>query len=120
MVLGYDPEKWTDTNLKICKGNQGGRNCHAFELPPPIMGKHRHAFCQQLYLDVHDFLSCRKWAPTNLEEDVGGVTWAELFVMFDTCGRRSPKGEHVADPQMQKCAEARNGSTGNQGGANEE
>ena len=26
------------------------------------------------------------------------------------------KGEHVADPHMHKCAEARNGSNGNQGG----
>lgn len=112
MVLGCDPEKWTGTNLRICKGNQGGRDFHPLDQPPPITGRHRYAFCQQFYLDVHDFLNCKRWAPTNPEEDVGGITWAELFIMFDTSGKRSPKGEHVADQHMTKRAEARNASNG--------
>jgi len=105
--LGYDPEKWMDTCMKIRSGNQDNRTHLSLDLPPPIQGKHKHSSCQQMYLDVHAFLRKRKWAPTEAEEDGAGVTWAELFIMFDISGERSHLGEHVVDPKAKERAEAR-------------
>ena len=31
------------------------------------------------------------------DSEVGGVTWIELFVLFDTSGSRSAAGDHVKD-----------------------
>ena len=38
----------------------------------------------------------------------GGITWAELFILFDLSGMRTARGEHVTDPQVKARAEQRN------------
>ena len=106
-VLGYDPEKWVESSLKVRGGNQDNRTSQYLDLPPPIQGKHKHSRCQQLYLDVHRFLQKRRWAPTDPDEDIAGVTWAEMFIMFDISGERSHTGEHVVDTKAKERAEAR-------------
>ena len=60
-----------------------------------------------MYLDIHKFLKEKRWAPTNPEENVAGVTWAELFIMFDTSGQRSQGGEHVIDMKAKQRADER-------------
>ena len=37
-VLGYDPEKWMETSVKIRSGNQESRTHQCLSLPPPIRG----------------------------------------------------------------------------------
>ena len=109
LTLGYDPTKWTDTDLKISSGPHSTRNYQTLDLPPPTTGHHRYTFCQNMYREVHEFLLSREWAPTNPEEEnVGGITWAELFILFDISGKRTAKGEHVVGSQAQTRAEQRN------------
>ena len=110
-VLGYDPEKWVESSVKVRSGNQDNRTHQYLNLPPPIQGKHKHSHCQQLYLDVHSFLQKRRWAPTDPDEDIAGVTWAELFIMFDISGERSHNGEHVVDTKAKERAEARSANS---------
>ena len=88
----------------IKNGSREGRTYQALDIPPPVRGRHKHCFCQRQYLDVHAFMKRRKWTHADTDEDVAGITWVELFVLFDTEGLRSPKGEHVPD---QKARESR-------------
>ena len=61
----------------------------------PTKCNHRFAHCQMLYEDVHGFLKERKWAPAQADTEVAGITWVELFVLFDITGSRSEtKGQH--------------------------
>ena len=106
-ILGYDPEKWTDANCVIKNGSSEGRMYQALDLPPPIRGRHKHCYCQRQYLDVHAFMKRRRWTHVDMEEDVAGITWVELFVLFDTEGHRSPIGEHVRDQKARERVEAR-------------
>ena len=39
----------------------------------------------------------REWAETDTEERIGGVTWLELFILFDTSGARTIEGRHIKD-----------------------
>ena len=64
-------------------------------LPSPTRGKHRSQSCQRFYEEVHNFLNDRSWAHAHPESTAGGVTWAELFVLFDTAGHRTIAGQHV-------------------------
>ena len=50
----------------------------------PTKGNHKFIHRQKLYEEVHNFLSKRKWAPVQVDTDAGGITWIELFVLFDT------------------------------------
>ena len=59
------------------------------------------------YEDVHRFLRERKWAPAPSERGIGGVTWTELFVLFDVSGTRSHDGEHMKDIKAYNRAQAR-------------
>ena len=77
------------------------------ELPQPTRGKHRYQHCQRLYEEVHSFLNDRSWAHAHPESTAGGITWAELFVLFDTAGHRTTAGQHVQDVEAIKRAEAR-------------
>ena len=79
----------------------------AVDLQPPIRGRHKHCYCQRQYLDVHAFMKRRRWTHVDMDEDVAGITWVELFVLFDTEGLRSPKGEHVRDQKARERVEAR-------------
>ena len=64
-------------------------------LTTPTKGNHKFTQRQKLYEQVHNFLSKRKWAPAKADTDVGGITWIELFVLFDTTGYRSEEGHHI-------------------------
>ena len=77
------------------------------DMPPPISGKHKFRFCQQLYLDIHAFMNQREWAATKEENEVSGITWIELFILFDTGSYRSVEGDHVKDEEAKKRAESR-------------
>ena len=39
---------------------------------------------------------------------IGGTTWLELFVLYDTCGARDEEATHVKDPKANERAEQRN------------
>ena len=60
-----------------------------------------------MYLDIHNFLGAREWAPVQVDNEIGGVVWAELFVLFDTSGIRTMAGEHVKDPEAEARSEKR-------------
>ena len=79
------------------------------EMQLPISGKHKFRFCQQLYLDIHAFLKQREWAATKEENEVSGITWTELFILFDTGKYRSAEGEHIKDEEAKKRVESRQG-----------
>lgn len=76
-------------------------------IPPPVHGVHKYGFCQNLYEEIHSFLLQREWAPTNPEEGKAGVTWIELFILFDTGGMRTKEEEHVLDREVRLRAEKR-------------
>ena len=45
--------------------------------------------------------------PVNPEDNVAGVTWIELFVLFDISGLRTKEGDHVLDLEVRQRAEKR-------------
>ena len=47
-VLGYDPDKWTQTEVNIRSENQNEVEYHKLEMPPHIKGKHKFSHCQRL------------------------------------------------------------------------
>ena len=64
-----------------------------------------------LYEDVHSFLKQRKWAPAQMDTEAGGITWIELFILFDITGSRSQEGQHQKSPAATRRAEKRKGET---------
>ena len=73
----------------------------------PTKGKHKFAHCQVLYEEVHAFLKKRKWAPIRTDIEVAGITWTELFALYDLTGNRSINGQHQKNPGAMKRAEKR-------------
>ena len=55
-------------------------------------------------------------------QGIGGATWIELFVIYDTCGTRHDVSIHVKDPKANERAEQRNSKQqkGNENCRNEE
>ena len=45
---------------------------------------------------------------------ISGVTWLELFVLFEVTGARTSNGDHVKDPKARKRTDARNKKRKNQ------
>ena len=80
------------------------------QLIAPTKGNHRFAQCQMLYEDVHSFLKERKWALAQTDTEVGGITWIELFILFDITGGRSQEGQHQKKPAATRRAEKRKGN----------
>ena len=83
-LLGYDPEVWMETTCELRTEDETKTDYVTLEMPPPINGKHKYRFCQRLYLDIHAFLKHREWAAAKDESEVSGITWAELFALYDT------------------------------------
>ena len=54
---------------------------------------------------MHAFLKQRKWAPVKVDIEVSGITWIELFTLFDLTGKRSVNGQHQKNPEAAKRAE---------------
>ena len=104
-VQGYDPKVWMKTTAGV--RNKDDQICDVKEiaLAPPARGKHRFAHCQQNYLDIHKFMANRQWAPTLKESTTSGITWLELFILFDTTGARTKHGEHIKDAEAAVRAE---------------
>ena len=65
------------------------------KMAPPIRGVHRHANKQVLYENIHKFLTHREWGELDQDEGVSGITWVELFALFDTTEARTPNGRHL-------------------------
>ena len=103
-VLGNDPEKWVETDLNLDRSLQHRRVFSRLDIPPPVQGVHKYKYCQRLYEEVHSFLQVREWALANLEDNVVGVTWMELFVLFDKGGLRRKGCEHVLDQEVRQRA----------------
>ena len=74
----------------------------------PARGQHRFTYCDGLYLDIHNFLKEREWAAADKEGDTSGITWIELFVLFDITAARTQRGQHIKDSGAKKRADARN------------
>ena len=93
-TLGYDPSKAIKSRGTIRKENTTSIRYSSLQLPPPIRGKHRFRQCQCMYEQAHRFLAARKWAHAQPESEAGGITWLELFILFDTKGGRTASGQH--------------------------
>ena len=106
-VLGYDPKKWkkADANIRDAREEHGSYEKLMF--PTPVMGHHKFSYCGRLYGDVHRFLAAREWRPIEHESNTSGVTWRELFILFDTTNARSEQGKHIKDRAAKKRADAR-------------
>lgn len=50
-----------------------------------------------MYESIHNFMAKREWGEVEQELDIRGITWIELFVVFDTAEARTPGGKHVKD-----------------------
>ena len=46
-------------------------------------------------------------APVKIDSDVSGITWIELFTLYDLTGNRIQKGQHQKDPGATNRAEKR-------------
>ena len=93
-VLGYDPDKAIKSNGTIRKEDPTATLYEKVMMPPPVKGKHKFTHCQSMYEQIHGFLAQRKWAHAHPASDAGGITWAELFILFDTSGGRTTAGQH--------------------------
>ena len=102
---GYDPTKWVKANATIRSEEKLMPEYQSIEISQPTMGKHKFMHCQVLYEQVHAFLVNRKWAPVSNDDEVSGITWIELFALFDFTGERTEKGQHQKDPETVKGAE---------------
>ena len=115
-VCGYDTKVWTETALKIRDADYDNIDFQKLKLSPPIKGKHKYTKWKMQYTDIHEFLTSRKWAQATSEGSASGVTWLELFILFDTTHARSIGGEHTKDEAAHKRAmkrtEGRNGNKG--------
>ena len=60
-----------------------------------------------MYEEIHSFIRQREWGHAHPEAEAGGITWAEMFIVFDTGGYRTDKGQHIRNPEAAKRAEAR-------------
>ena len=98
-TLGYDPEKWTKAKATIRDEEHLKLEYQSIETISPTKGKHRFSHCQTLYEEVHAFLKKRNWAPVSEDSEVSGITWMELFALYDTTGNRTEKGQHQKDPE---------------------
>jgi len=97
-VLGYDTQKWVEADALIRDEDKLEVSYQKVNFVTATKGNHRFAKWQKQYEDGHNFLSCRNWAPVQSETDVSGITWIELFVLFDISGARSADAMHQKNP----------------------
>ena len=106
-TLGYDPEKWVRTDGRIRHENKDTTEYHKLDLQLAVQGKHKYEKCQAQYEEVHAFIANRKWAFAQPESEAAGITWMELFVLFDLHGNRTTAGQHVKTQAAKKRAQRR-------------
>ena len=97
ILLGYDPDVWRETDMQIRDSEQNLQEFHKLNMSPPVKGKHKFSHCDVQYKDIHRFIAKREWAATKNESTTSGVTWLELFILFDHTGVRSHNGTHERD-----------------------
>ena len=93
-LLGYDTQKWTEADALIRDESQLEVSYRKIDLVSATKGNHRFTKWQKQYEDVHSFLGRRLWAPVQAETEISGITWIELFALFDTSGTRSADAMH--------------------------
>ena len=49
----------------------------------------------------------REWAPTDPDSRTAGITWIELFALFDSTEARSKEANHIKDQEAAKRAAER-------------
>ena len=104
---GYDPEKWVKTKPRIRDESSHETDYNHIELVPHTIGKHRFAHCQTRYEQIHRFLGNRSWAQVPEDSQASGITWIELFVLYDIAGGRTEKGQYHKNLNATKRAEKR-------------
>ena len=103
-VLEYDPDRWTQTEVNIRSENQNEVEYHKLEMPPHIKGKHKFSHCQTFYVDIHNFMIQREWAYAHPEGNASGMTWIEMFALFDTAAYRTDGAQHIKNEEAHKRA----------------
>ena len=106
-TLGHDPKRWLKTQVMIRDERKYDIEYKRVDLPAVVTGRHKFAYCQQLYTDVHKLMADRQWAPAQQSQGISGVAWLELFILFDTTGARTEQGTHIRDKKAKERAEAR-------------
>ena len=114
------PKIWTKAKTTIRHEEHLKLDYQNVDFISPTKGKHRFSHCQMLYEEVHEFLSNRKWALVKEDSEVPGITWIDLFALFDITGSRTERGQHQKDPEATKragkmrgtsrCAKAKKGN----------
>ena len=104
---GYDPERWVKATPQIRDEVVIEPEYQCIDLVPHTKGKHRFMHCQAMYEQVHSFLKKRSWAPVSNDGEVSGITWIELFVLFDIAGERTEQGQYQKNPAATKRAARR-------------
>ena len=51
-----------------------------------------------MYEQIHNFLQKRNWAQVSNDGEVSGITWIELFVLFDIAWERTELGQYLKKP----------------------
>ena len=74
------------------------------EMPPHIRGEHKFSHSQKLYADIHNFMTQREWAYAHPEGNASGVTWIEMFALFDTAAYRTNGAQHIRNEEAHKRA----------------
>ena len=52
-------------------------------------------------------MQAREWANAEPQQHQGGITWNEMFILFDTAGHRTVQGEHIKSKAAKQRAEKR-------------
>ena len=110
-VMGYDPDKWIQSDVNIRSENQNEVDYSKLDMPPPIRGKDKFSHCQQIYADIHNFMTHREWAYAHPEGNASGMTWIEMFALFDTAGYRTSGAQHIRNEDAYKRAISRRDKT---------
>ncbi len=76
-------------------------------LSDPSGGNHRYSEQQILYQCLHEFLSLSTWKAVDNNASKGGMTWIELFILFDVGGWRDRAATFHSDTSSQHRASKR-------------
>ena len=86
-----DALKWIKADAEVRDEGHLEFDYQELETIAPSRGLHRFAHCQVLYEEVHDFIKKRKWVPAQIDTEVAGITWIEMFALLDLPGAGGKK-----------------------------
>ena len=107
LLAGFDElkEGWFTCKLPEVGAREGYSK---LQMLPATTGLHRYGGRMQAYYEaVHRFLAHRKWRAAEQEVQTAGVTWLELFAMFDSQGYRTAEDRVHSDQKAKARAEKR-------------